>query len=104
MGGSFQASKETKKVMEQDNKLRAKLKEMQKNKDLSEYKKKVKESKAKQVRAMYRSQKIEAIIWLLPPKDSFITQDRNDDFEGGQVESTFSWGHCDLTSGTILNK
>ena len=23
-------------------------------------------------------------------KDSFITQDRNDDFEGGQVESTFS--------------
>ena len=49
MGGSFQASKETKKVMEQDNKLRAKLKEMQKNKDLSEYKKKV---KAKQVRAI----------------------------------------------------
>ena len=37
-------------------------------------------------------------------KDSFITQDRNDDFEGGQVESTFSWGHCDLTSGTISNK
>ena len=32
-------------------------------------------------------------------KDSFITQDRNDDFEGGQVESTFLWGHCDLTSG-----
>ena len=52
MGGSFQAVKETKKVMEQDNKLRTKLKEMQKNKDLSEYKKKVKESKAKQVRAV----------------------------------------------------
>ena len=34
-------------------------------------------------------------------KDSFITQDRNEDFEGGQVESTFSQGHCDLTSGTI---
>ena len=36
--------------------------------------------------------------WFLLPhgfpylsiKDSFITQDRNDDFEGGQVESTFS--------------
>ena len=26
-------------------------------------------------------------------KDSFITQDRNEDFEGGQVESTFSRGH-----------
>ena len=51
MGSSFQAVKETKKVMEQDNKLRTKLKEMQKNKNLSEYKKKVKESKAKQVRA-----------------------------------------------------
>ena len=37
-------------------------------------------------------------------KDSFITQDRYHDFEGGQVESTFSWGYCDLTSGTILNK
>ncbi len=47
------------------------------------------------------------IFWyslLTLVKDSFITQDRNDDFEGGQVESTFSWGHCDLTSGTILNK
>ena len=33
-------------------------------------------------------------------KDSFITQDRNDDFECGQVESTFSRGPCDLTSGT----
>ena len=34
-------------------------------------------------------------------KDSFITQDRNEDFVGGQLESTFSQGHCDLTSGTI---
>ena len=37
-------------------------------------------------------------------KDSFITQDRNEDFEGGQVKSTFSQGHCDLTSGTISKK
>ena len=37
-------------------------------------------------------------------KDSFIAQDRNVDFVGRQVESTFSQGHCDLTSGTILNK
>ena len=37
-------------------------------------------------------------------KDSFITQDRNEDFEGGQVESTFSRGHRDLTSGTISKK
>ena len=44
------------------------------------------------------------IVLFYRTKDSFITQDRNDDFEGGQVESTFSWGHCDLTSGTILNK
>ena len=35
-------------------------------------------------------------------KDSSITQDRNVDFEGGQVESTFSQGRCDLASGTIL--
>ena len=34
-------------------------------------------------------------------KDSFISQDRNEDFVGGQLESTFSQGHCDLTSGTI---
>ena len=27
-----------------------------------------------------------------------LTQDRNDDFEGGQVESTFWVGRCDLTS------
>ena len=33
-------------------------------------------------------------------KDSIIAQDRNEDFEGGQDESTFSWGHFDLTSGT----
>ena len=44
------------------------------------------------------------IFNLIQAKDSFITQDRNDDFEGGQVESTFSGGHCDLTSGAILNK
>ena len=36
-----------------------------------------------------------------PPKDSFITQDRNEDFEGGQVESTFSRGDYDQTSVTI---
>ena len=34
-------------------------------------------------------------------KDSFITQDRDEDFMGRQVESTFSQGHCDQTSGTI---
>merc|ERR1719385_176643 len=48
VGLSQQAVKETKEVMEQDNKLMAELKEMQKNKNLSEYKKKVKDSKAKQ--------------------------------------------------------
>ena len=37
-------------------------------------------------------------------KDSFIAQDRNEDFEGGQVESTFSRGCCDLTSGIISKK
>ena len=36
-------------------------------------------------------------------KDSFITQDRNYNFEGGQVESNFLRGRCDLTSGTISN-
>ena len=40
-----------------------------------------------------------AVLYFV--KDSFITQDKNDDFEGGQVESTFSQGRCDLTSGTI---
>ena len=34
----------------------------------------------------------------------YYTQDRNYDFEGGQVESTFSRGPCDLTSGTISKK
>ena len=43
-------------------------------------------------------------IYVSCTKDSFITQDRNEDFEGGQVESTFSQGHCDLTSGTISKK
>ena len=28
------------------------------------------------------------IVLFYRTKDSFITQDRNDDFEGGQVEST----------------
>ena len=28
-------------------------------------------------------------------KDTFITQDRNEDFKAGQVEATFSRGHCD---------
>ena len=36
--------------MDQENKLRTKLKEMQKNKELSGYKKKMKEHKARQVR------------------------------------------------------
>ena len=30
-----------------------------------------------------------------------LLKDRNEDFEGGQVESTFSRGRCDITSGTI---
>ena len=34
-------------------------------------------------------------------EDGFIAQDRNEDFEGGQIEATFSSGHCDLTSDTI---
>ena len=41
------------------------------------------------------------MIVFIYTKDSFITQDKNDDFEGGQVKSTFSQGRCDLTSGTI---
>ena len=42
--------------------------------------------------------KVSILIILQPlAKDSFITQDRNEDFEGGQVESTFSRGHSDLT-------
>ena len=34
--------------------------------------------------------------WICRDKDSFSTQDRNEDFEGEQVESTFSRGQCDL--------
>ena len=34
-------------------------------------------------------------------KDSFITQDRNEHFEGGTHEATFSRGHSSLTGGTI---
>ena len=35
-------------------------------------------------------------------KDSFITQDRNEHFEGGTHEATFSRGHSSLTWGTIF--
>ena len=35
-------------------------------------------------------------------KDSFITQDRNETFEGGTHEATFSRGHSSLTWGTIF--
>ena len=49
--------------------------------------------------------KVSILIVLQPlAKDSFIAQDRNEDFEGGQVESTFSRGNYDLTSGTISKK
>ena len=46
----------------------------------------------------------EQVVCIICVKDSFITQDRNVDFVGGQVESTFSQGHCDLTSSTISKK
>ncbi len=39
-----------------------------------------------------------------PVKDSFITQDRNEHFEGGKNEATFSRGDCGLTSCTISKK
>ena len=35
-------------------------------------------------------------------KDSFITQDRNEHFEGGTHEATFSRGHSSLNWGTIF--
>ena len=39
--------------------------------------------------------------FISPTKDSFITQDRNEHFEGGTHEATFSKGHSSLTWGTI---
>ena len=46
--------------------------------------------------------KVSILIVLQPlAKDSFIAHDRNEDFEGGQVEDTFWRAHCDLSSGTI---
>ena len=41
-------------------------------------------------------------ITLTWNKDSFITQDRNEHFEGGTHEATFSRGHSSLTWGTIF--
>ena len=57
-------------------------------------------SKSRQT-SVVEDQSLSIFCFVASAKDSFITQDRIEHFEGGTHEATFSRGHSSLTGGTI---